>query len=150
MAVIAEVEEEWVIPIDTRMEAAGGVVFRRARTEFADARFAADVTAIKGEVAELEREYTHATGAARERLTATIATTTASLDAARNRAKSRFDELEAEAAGKIRALEQQLAKAKGDVKATLDERIKRVRAAYRERSARLKRAWEVAKEAVAA
>ena len=31
VAVVAEIWEEWVMPVDTRMEAAGGVVFRRAR-----------------------------------------------------------------------------------------------------------------------
>ncbi len=30
-AVVAEVWEEWTMPVDTRMEALGGVVFRRSR-----------------------------------------------------------------------------------------------------------------------
>jgi uncharacterized membrane protein len=33
VALVAEVEEEWVIPIDAALEAAGGQVFRRSRTE---------------------------------------------------------------------------------------------------------------------
>jgi len=101
-------------------------------------------------VKELEAEYTHATGAARNKLKAQVAAATASLAAARNGARGRFDELEREAACKIKSLEQQLAKAPGEVKVRLDERMKRVRAAYRERGARLARAWEVIREPVAA
>ncbi|MGA2841551.1 MAG: hypothetical protein ABSG18_15475 [Steroidobacteraceae bacterium] len=29
-AVVADVDEDWVTPVDTRMEAVGGVVFRRS------------------------------------------------------------------------------------------------------------------------
>jgi hypothetical protein len=32
VAVVAEIFESWVTLVDTRMEAQGGVVFRRART----------------------------------------------------------------------------------------------------------------------
>jgi hypothetical protein len=38
-AVIAEVDEEWITPLDARMEPLGGVVFRRSRGEFIDARW---------------------------------------------------------------------------------------------------------------
>lgn len=32
-ALVAEIEEEWVLPLDSRMEALGGTVFRRTRGE---------------------------------------------------------------------------------------------------------------------
>lgn len=38
VAVIAEIDEDWVTPVDTRMDALGGEVFRRARTEVVDAQ----------------------------------------------------------------------------------------------------------------
>ena len=38
VALVAEVEEEWVTPVDSALEAAGGRVFRRARTEVAEAQ----------------------------------------------------------------------------------------------------------------
>jgi len=36
-AVVAEVWEEWVLPVDARMQAVGGVVFRRMRGDIEDA-----------------------------------------------------------------------------------------------------------------
>ena len=35
-AVVAEIDEVWVTPLDTRIEALGGKVFRRPRSEFID------------------------------------------------------------------------------------------------------------------
>src|SRR5262249_30018638 len=37
-AVVAEVEEQWVIPVDSRMEDLGGTVFRRSRNDVVDAQ----------------------------------------------------------------------------------------------------------------
>ena len=38
-ALVAELDEEWVIPVDTALEAAGGQVFRRSRLATAEAQF---------------------------------------------------------------------------------------------------------------
>ena len=46
-AVVAEVWEEWTVPVDTRMEALGGVVFRRSRNEVLDIVIERDVEALK-------------------------------------------------------------------------------------------------------
>jgi len=42
---------------------------------------------------------------------------------------------------------EQLARLQGELKARLEDRIKRVRTAYDERSGKLSRAWGLAKEA---
>ena len=42
VAVVADADEEWVTPLDTRMEALGGIVFRRARGEFMTPRSSAN------------------------------------------------------------------------------------------------------------
>jgi len=36
VALVAEIEEEWATPVDTRMEALDGTVFRRALSEVTD------------------------------------------------------------------------------------------------------------------
>jgi uncharacterized membrane protein len=46
-AVVADVSEEWVTPVDSRMEAAGGVVFRSLRTTVEDDQRARDVAELK-------------------------------------------------------------------------------------------------------
>jgi hypothetical protein len=50
---------------------------------------------------------------------------------------------------KIGALQEQAAEAQADLKEKLDRRIAEIRADYDRRSAKLKQAWELAKEALA-
>ena len=47
-AVIAELDEEWQAPIDTRMEALGGHVFRRNRIAVEDAYYERQIAAELG------------------------------------------------------------------------------------------------------
>jgi hypothetical protein len=69
-AVVAEMWEEWTLPVDTRMEALGGIVFRRMRGEILDAQIERDVAALDAELAELEAESDQATEEAKARLQA--------------------------------------------------------------------------------
>ena len=140
VALIAEVEEEWVTPVDTDLEAAGGHVFRRARNEVAEAQFYHDIAAFKSELEELEPEASHASGAAKTKLQAKIAATKIGLDTAVHRAKQRVDTLKLEADTKAEAVKDQLEQIKGDVKARIEDRVKRVKGAYHARGAKLAQA----------
>jgi uncharacterized membrane protein len=55
-ALVAEVEEEWATPVDVRMEAIGGVVFRRAISDVERTADDEDVTAMKADVAQMKAE----------------------------------------------------------------------------------------------
>jgi uncharacterized membrane protein len=59
-AVVADVSEEWVTPVDSRMEALGGVVFRIAREHFEEERQATQAAALRAEIDQLEAEHAHA------------------------------------------------------------------------------------------
>jgi uncharacterized membrane protein len=150
VGLVAEIEEEWVIPVDLALEAAGGVVFRRSRTELAEAQFDHDIVAFKSEVKELEAEASHASGVANTRLQAKLATAKASLDGAVRRAQQRVDALKQEADAKAESLKLQLSQAQGDVKVRIEDRMKRVKSAYHARGAKLSQAWNLAKEALTA
>jgi uncharacterized membrane protein len=60
VAVIAEVEEGWTTPVDTRMEAMGGTVLRRALWEVEDKIHDERVAAMKADVAQFKEEMTKA------------------------------------------------------------------------------------------
>ncbi|MEO7335771.1 MAG: DUF1269 domain-containing protein [Caldimonas sp.] len=149
VALVAEVEEEWVTPVDSALEAAGGHVFRRTRSEVAEAQFDHDVAAFKSEINELESEASNASGAAKTKLQAKIATAKNGMDAAAERAKQRVDTLKQEAGCKAEALKTQLNQVSGDVKATIEDRVKRVKGAYHARGTKLSQAWDLTKEALA-
>jgi len=149
VALVAEIEEEWVVPVDTALEAVGGQVFRRTRTEVAEAQFDHDIVAFKSEIRELESEASNASGVAKTRLQAKLATAKTSLDGAVHRAQQRVDTLKQEADAKAESLKLQLGQAKGDVKARIEDRMKRVKSAYHARGAKLAQAWSLTKEALA-
>lgn len=150
VALVAEIEEEWVIPVDSALAAAGGRVFRRARTEVLEVQFHHDVAAFKAEIKELEAEAAHASGAAKDRLHAQVATAKAGLDGAVHRGQQRLDTLKQEADAKTESLKLQWSQAQGDVQVRIADRMKRVKGAYHARGAKLAQAWSLAKEAMAA
>ena len=53
-AVIAEIDEQWQVPLDTRMEALGGHVERRTQMQIEDAYLDREIEAAQQELAELD------------------------------------------------------------------------------------------------
>jgi uncharacterized membrane protein len=149
VAVVAEVWEEWVTPLDTRMEAVGGIVLRRTRDEFVDAQVERDIAALKADVANLNAELARADVEARAKLQAKIDTAKTKLKAAQDRAGAEAEATRREMDAKLRALRGNVAKAKGDAKAKLEARIAEVQSDYRRRADKLHEAWKLTKEAVA-
>ena len=147
-AVIAEVTEEWVAPLDTRMDAIGGFVIREWRSDFEDERIEKEANARKAAYAHLKEELTLAHEDRKSKLKADIAEARDKLDAIAKRAQDRIDQFKQETDAKIKELQDQAARAKGEAKAKLDRHIAEVRADYDRRSGKLKQAWEMAKEAL--
>jgi hypothetical protein len=148
VAVVAEIEEEWVIPVDSALEALGATLFRRNRNEVVEAQFDHDIAAFKSEIKELDAEIAHASGDAKTKLQAKLAVAKVQLDAAVSRAQKRVDVLKAEADCKVESLKAQLVKAKGEAQARIETRMKHVKSAYHARGAKLSQAWELTKEAL--
>jgi hypothetical protein len=137
-----------VIPVDTRLEAAGGVVFRRAREEVVDAQLERDAAAFKEELADLKAEHARANQQAKAKLQAKINAVKAKLQATQDRAKAAADATKREMEAKVKSLKEQAAKAQGDAKAKLEARIAEVQADHKRRGDKLHQAWELTKEAL--
>jgi uncharacterized membrane protein len=60
VAVVAEIEEDWTTPVDTRMEALGGTVFRRALSEARKVSNEEEVNAMKADLAQIKAEHAEA------------------------------------------------------------------------------------------
>ena len=71
-AVLAEVSEEWVTPLNARMSALGGNVHRTARAEVEDELSLKDMAAAKTELSQLKAEYDHAASDTKAELKARI------------------------------------------------------------------------------
>lgn len=148
VALLAEIDEEWVIPVDSALEVAGGRVMRRSRNEVAEAQFDHDIAAFKAEITDLESEVTHASGAAHAKLQGKLVDAKRGLDGAVQRARQRVEALKQEADAKVASLKLQLDQTQGDVRARIEERMKRVSGAYHARGAKLSQAWNLAREAL--
>jgi uncharacterized membrane protein len=149
VAVVAEIEEEWITPVDTAMAAAGGLVFRRTRSNVVESQFNHDMRAFKAEIKDLEAEAEYASGSAKARLEAKIGASKLSLDVATERAQQWVESLKGEAASKATALQTQLTLARGEAKARVEQRVKHVQSAYHARGAKLAQAWGLTKQALA-
>lgn len=147
IAVVAELQEEWVTPLDTRMEAVGGTVIRRMRGEVLDSQIERDEAALKAEIAELEAERAQARQESKAKLEAKINATKARLQKLRERAKAAAEATEKEMEAKVKTLTEQAAKASGDKKAKLEALAAEVQSEYKKRTRKLRQDWETIKEA---
>ncbi|MGA7991370.1 MAG: DUF1269 domain-containing protein [Thermoanaerobaculia bacterium] len=95
VAVVAEVEEEWTTPVDTRMEALGGVVFRRALWEVREKVSDEEIAAMKADLAQLKSEFSKAQADRKAKLQKKIDQLGAKIDAKIVKAAQRQDAFEA-------------------------------------------------------
>lgn len=146
-AVIADVDEEWVTPLDTRMEVLGAIVVREGRAEVEDNFYTRDVESLKAEVAELKAEYAQAKEENKARLKARIDAAQARLQSAKERAQAWLQLQKEETEARAQAIHVQAVKARDERKAMLEQRIHTVRENHKRRSEKLSQAWELTKEA---
>ncbi|MBR1280029.1 DUF1269 domain-containing protein [Bradyrhizobium sp. AUGA SZCCT0283] len=149
-AVIAEVDEDWITPLDTRMEAIGGSVAREWRSDFEEAEIAKETAARKAEFAQLRAEMAQSRADAKAKLQTRINEVKAKLDELSGRAQTKLQKLDKDTNAKIDALNDQIAKANAATKARIKERLVELRADRDRRSAKLREAGTLIKEALAA
>jgi uncharacterized membrane protein len=144
-AVIAEIDEYWQVPLDTRIEALGGNLLRQTRTQIEDAYAERAAEAAQRELAALEAEkLAQVTAAQTEKARKQAEKLQAKIDAAKRKLQEKEDELAAkmravkdEGNNKIAMLEAQKATAAAESKALLDDRLADLRSEYEARTKRL-------------
>jgi uncharacterized membrane protein len=103
VAVVAEIEEDWTTPVDTRMDAIGGIVFRRALSEVKHQIHEENVAAMKADLAQFKAEQSQAHADRKGKLQEKINQLDSNIQAQLQKAKERrqASELEAQAKAKI-------------------------------------------------
>jgi uncharacterized membrane protein len=137
-AVLADVSEEWVTPVDTRMEAVGGVVLRTAKEHFEEEQRAREAAALRSEIDQLKAEQAQARAERKAKIQAKIDELDKKLQDKMEQAKKRSEQLKSEADAKVKALQEKAAKAGHDTKAAIDARITDIREGYKESEAKLR------------
>ncbi len=147
-AVVAAIDEAWTAPLDVKMEAAGGTVFRKARIEVIDEQIERDIAATEAEMRALEEEWDAADEAMRASIKSKVDAAKKKLGDSTERALQRLEKLDMEFEARQAALDEQITNAAGDAKAKFEKRKAEVQKEYAERSAKLKEARKLAGEAL--
>jgi uncharacterized membrane protein len=149
VAVVAEIDEEWVTPLDTKMEKLGGIVDRRARWDVIDAQVDRQIAADQAEFAKLKAEHSKAVGDAKTKLKAKVDAAHNRLEQQRNLLHGKMEHIKQEGEAKVKSTQIQAAKTTAETKAKLEKRIEEIRSDYNGRMDKLRKAWELIKEAAA-
>jgi uncharacterized membrane protein len=147
-ALVAEISEGWTTPLDTRMEALGGVVFRAWRIDVEDEQIERDIQATHRDVQELKEEWHQAVGDAKEKMKTKIQAAEAKLQSLDDRLEKKVEAMMEEQDAKVEKLNQQIAKAEGDLKKKLQKNLDELKADYERRKDKLKQAGRIAAEAL--
>jgi uncharacterized membrane protein len=148
-AVVAEVEEIWQTPVDTRIGNLGGMVFRRLRSEVVEDQLVREAAAFEAELDELEDELAQAAAEDKAELQKQIDTAKKKLEVTRAQIEARQQQLKSEADAKIAAMREQAKQASDRRKAQIEQRSAEVKADYEARGAKLEQARKLTKEALA-
>ncbi|HEY6308140.1 MAG TPA: DUF1269 domain-containing protein [Candidatus Angelobacter sp.] len=109
VALIAEIEEEWATPVDTRMEAIGGKVFRRALSEATDMANKEEADAMKADLAQLKAEHSKAQADRKAKLQEKINQLDSKIQAWSKKDKDRTEAVERQAKAKLQVLKEKVA-----------------------------------------
>jgi uncharacterized membrane protein len=148
VAVLAEVEETWVTPVDTRLGKLGGLVFRRGRSEVVEDQLAREAAALDAELNQLEEELGQARAEDKAAVRKEIDAVKHKLEAKQDQVEARLEQIKSEAEAKIDALRSQMQQASDRQKAKNEKRIAELQADYEVRSVKLEQAQKLIQEAL--
>ena len=112
VAVVAEIEEDWTMPVDVRMEAIGGVVFRRALSDVKHTIHEENVNAMKADLAQMKAEQAKAHADQKGKLQEKINQLDSKIQVQLQKAKDRREAAERQAQAKVQVLKTKAAAAK--------------------------------------
>jgi len=104
VAVVAEIEEDWTTPVDTRMEPMGGIVFRRALSDVKHTIHEEEVAAMKADLAQMKAEHAQAHAERKAKLQEKISQLDTKIQAQLQKAKERREAAERQAQAKVKVL----------------------------------------------
>ena len=159
-AVAAEISEEWIAPLDTRMDALGAKVLREPKAEFAGNMFEKWAAARKKELADRRKELAdriaqRKTDRASNKSSGMEAKLESEIDKARKKlqrsldeTQKQLDETRQELKAKMAALQSQAEKADPETKKWIDLRTTELREDLEEREHKLERAYDLTWQAI--
>ncbi|MBK8984247.1 MAG: DUF1269 domain-containing protein [Ignavibacteria bacterium] len=147
-AVIAEIDEDWNIPVDTGLEPYNAIVFRRYRYEVVDQQLERESKAIADEFDALEEELKHANEERKAKIKASVTNLKNKAKATNEMLNKKINDIQKELDGKVKAIQDQINDANEKRKAKLQKRLGTLQEEYKVRMAKLKKASGLINEAL--
>lgn len=144
-AIVAEVSETWTAPLDQRIGAIGGTIFRTWRVNIEDQQIAQNLERAEAEYHEFKAEMLDAARKENAKLEARVDEANARLQLAKDEALNRLNNVEKEFEAKTKKLEQQLTRVSANAGAKINRRIDELHADYKLCTDKLKKAWATTK-----
>jgi len=148
VAVVAEISEERISPLDTAMAALGGRVLRRWRDDMEEEQAIREHLAFQQERTHLKAEWEQASSENKAQLHGKLDHLQSQIQTLSDRLRTRVSHLELTAEAKIKALTEQASRVKADAKGAVEARLIRLQADVGSRSEKFKQAWNLTKEAL--
>ena len=126
-AVVADVMEDWTMPLDERMGPLGGVVFRRTRSQVKSVHHDRDVAAHRAEMEQLKAERVQARAERLSKIDAALDRLGKKLERALMRERSNILRREEERDDRVLALRTKAGQSKEGVRRRLEARIAELR-----------------------
>jgi uncharacterized membrane protein len=148
-AVVCEVDETWTVPVDTKLQALDGLVFRRLRYEVEDEQLNREAEAISNEFKQLKEELKEAREADKAEINASIEKLKNKAKAANDHLKKKMDDSKSQFDAKVNAIKDQMKKnANERRKAKLQKRMDVLTEEYNAKTAKLNQAAKLVSEAL--
>jgi uncharacterized membrane protein len=148
-AIVCELDETWTVPVDTKLEALDGLVFRRLRYEVEDEQLNREAEAISNEYKELKEELNEAREADKAKIKASIEKLKNKAKAANDHLKKKMDDSKNQFDAKVNAIKNQMNKNVNEKrKARLQKRMDVLTEEYNTKTAKLKQAAKLVNEAL--
>ena len=149
-AVVADIDEMWVTPIDARLAALGGTTFRRLHGEVIDTELVRETESAQVELEQLRAELRETSGEAKANVEAAINAKRQKLEALVDRVDKTLTQQKAELEAKVSTLRAQRDAAHLRKRERIDARIEELKTSYATRQAKLEEARRLAKASVEA
>ncbi len=141
-AVVSDINEEWVTPVDARMAALGGTVVRVTRQDVENEQVTRSVAALKAGIAQLKLEQAKSRTNQKAKMQSEIDKLNDKLCLKLELAKQRSKQEQEEAKAKVEGLEKKASRAEGEAKAKIEARIADIKKKSKESKERYQALWE--------
>ena len=139
-AVIAEIDETWTVPVDTRLEALNALVFRRLSYETADDQWVRESAAIEAEFKSLKEELKLAKEEDKAAIKSAMEKLQKKAQAVNDQLNKKLSESRSQHEAKVNTMQEQMKDARDRRKAKIERRINEVKEEYTARTEKLKQA----------